>query len=314
MFEHGQWATAVPVWASSSISRSSSHTQCATTVRSPRIPRWRNTSIGPAPEPLQRLLHLPDRLRRVGVDPGVELLRQARRAPRSTPVGAVEQVLEAHPGADPAVGGGPVRFEQPPVGLHRLEVVEAGLVGHVGHQRGPDARRFGRRGRALHEPPHVHHRRGAGQHALGVTLQRRRGGDLRGQRPVGGIDVGLRASPTARATPQCPATGRSAGGSCAARGSPHGRWRRPPRPPRCEGRRRSPRPGRPPRCGRRRSAPSRDRAPQARRSRCPRPSRSWAARCRCERAWPSEARWRVFNKVSTARPTCSPSSHTRGAR
>ena len=39
MFEHGQWATAVPVWRMSSISRSSSHTQWATTVRSERMPR-----------------------------------------------------------------------------------------------------------------------------------------------------------------------------------------------------------------------------------------------------------------------------------
>ena len=39
MFEQGQWAIDVPVWASSSISRSSSQTQWATTVRSPRMPR-----------------------------------------------------------------------------------------------------------------------------------------------------------------------------------------------------------------------------------------------------------------------------------
>ncbi len=48
MLEQGQWATAVPVWASSSISRSSSHTQWAMTVRGPRMPRRNISSMGRA--------------------------------------------------------------------------------------------------------------------------------------------------------------------------------------------------------------------------------------------------------------------------
>jgi hypothetical protein len=49
MFEQGQWATLVPVWARSWISRSSSQTQWATTVRLDRIPRLKNSSIGRCP-------------------------------------------------------------------------------------------------------------------------------------------------------------------------------------------------------------------------------------------------------------------------
>ncbi len=52
MFEHGQWTAAVPVEAISATSRSSSHTQWATTVRSERMPRWWNTSIGRRPQRL----------------------------------------------------------------------------------------------------------------------------------------------------------------------------------------------------------------------------------------------------------------------
>ncbi len=49
MFEHGQWAMLVPVWAMRAISRSSSQTQCATSVRGPRMPRLWNSSIGRRP-------------------------------------------------------------------------------------------------------------------------------------------------------------------------------------------------------------------------------------------------------------------------
>ena len=49
MFEHGQCTADVPVCAISSISRSSSQTQCATTVRSDRMPRLKNSSIGRRP-------------------------------------------------------------------------------------------------------------------------------------------------------------------------------------------------------------------------------------------------------------------------
>ena len=79
--------------------------------------------------------------------------------------------------------------------LEGLEVVVALLVGDVGHEGGPDAEQVGDLGRALHEAPHVHHRRGAAPERLGVAEQRRRLGDLRGHRLVGGVDVGLEPVP-----------------------------------------------------------------------------------------------------------------------
>ena len=49
MFEHGQCVIAVPVWASTSTSRSSSQTAWAMTVDGPRMPRWYISSIGRRP-------------------------------------------------------------------------------------------------------------------------------------------------------------------------------------------------------------------------------------------------------------------------
>ena len=120
----------------------------------------------------------------------------ARAGAGEARLGAVQQVLEADPGPHPAPGAvGADRLEQRPVGVDRLEVVVAGLVGDVGHERGPDAQPLGDRRRPLHEPPHVHDRRRAGQQPLGVALQRGGPGDLGRQRPVGRVDVGAQPVP-----------------------------------------------------------------------------------------------------------------------
>ncbi len=50
MFEHGQWASAVPVCAQICTSRSSSHTPWATTAWPSRMPRSWNTSRGRRPK------------------------------------------------------------------------------------------------------------------------------------------------------------------------------------------------------------------------------------------------------------------------
>ncbi len=194
MFEHGQCATDVPVWASSSISRSSSQTQCATTVRSVRIPRWWNTSRGRRPKRFSDSC-----TSQIDSDEWVwspvSNSSASVSASRKHCSRAVEEVLEPDPRAHPAVGRGAVGLEQPPVRLDRLEVVEAVLVGHVRDQGGAEADGLGRRGRTLHEAPHVHHRRRAREHALGVAVERGHGGDLRRQRLVRGVDVGLEPVP-----------------------------------------------------------------------------------------------------------------------
>ena len=146
-----------------------------------------------ATEPLERLLHLPDRLRRVSVDAGVELLGQ-RQCISEALLAAVEEVLESDPGAHAAVGGGAVGLEQTTVRLERLEVVEL-AVGDVGDEGGAQPDGLGRRRGALHVAPHVHHRRRAREHALGVAVQRRGGRDLRRHRLVRGVDVGLQPVP-----------------------------------------------------------------------------------------------------------------------
>ena len=53
MLEHGQCTTDVPVWARRAISRSSSQTQWATTVRADRMPRLKNSSMGRRPKRLR---------------------------------------------------------------------------------------------------------------------------------------------------------------------------------------------------------------------------------------------------------------------
>ena len=88
-----------------------------------------------AAELAQALLHFPDRLRRMGVDTGVELLGQGG-CPSEHVRRAIEDVLEAHPSAHPAIGGHPVGLQQPAIGLQGLEVVVQ--VGGIGGQGGPD--------------------------------------------------------------------------------------------------------------------------------------------------------------------------------
>ena len=85
---------------------------------------------------LQRLLDLPDRLRRMRVQSGAELVHELDRL-REALLRAVHEVLEADPRAHAPVGRDRVRFEQPPVRFDALEEVEALLVGDVGHERGP---------------------------------------------------------------------------------------------------------------------------------------------------------------------------------
>ena len=89
----------------------------------------------------QALLDLPDRLRRVGVDAGAELLGQRCRAAEHLRR-AVEDVLQPDPRAHAAVGGDEVRLQQAAVRLQRLEVVVA--IGAVRRQRRPDADVVGR--------------------------------------------------------------------------------------------------------------------------------------------------------------------------
>ena len=229
-----------------------------------------------AAEAAQRLLDLPDRLRRVGVDPGVELFGKCHRGLERT-CGAVEEVLEPDPRADPAVGGIAVRREQRPVRLDRLEVVVALGVGDVRHERGADPELGRRGGRPFHVAPHVHHRRRAREQALGVAVHRR---DLARSRAStrGPRDPRTRgASPTATWIRRCRAAARSGDDSCATRARPRDRWHPPPPPPAIAGRHRAPRWDRPRRWCRHRSTPS----PGRRARGCP----TSAARFHCGSAW-----------------------------
>ena len=146
----------------------------------------------PATVLAQALLDLPDRLGRVGVDAGAELLGQLGRGPEHLGR-AVEEVLEPDPAAHPTVRRGEVALEQAAVGLDRLEVVVA--IGAVRGQRGADAHLGGRLGRALHESPHVEHRGRAAPQRLGVGHVRRGAGDLGRERPMGRVDVVLQPLP-----------------------------------------------------------------------------------------------------------------------
>ena len=66
------------------------------------------------------------------MQPRAELLGQRPRR-GETPLGAVQEVLEADPGPHSAVGAvGAHGFEQRPVGVDRLEVVVAVLVATYG--------------------------------------------------------------------------------------------------------------------------------------------------------------------------------------
>ena len=136
MFEHGQCVIAVPVWASSSTSRSSSHTAWAITVDEPEDAALVHLLDRPAAELAQALLDLPDRLRRVGVDAGAELVRQRCGGPEHLGR-AVEEVLEPDPRPHPPVGRDEVALEQTAVRLDRLEVVVP--IGAVRRERRADA-------------------------------------------------------------------------------------------------------------------------------------------------------------------------------
>ena len=91
------------------------------------------------------------------------------------------------------VGRHEVALEQAAVRLDRLEVVVP--IGAVRRERGPDADVGGGLRRALHEPPHVEHRRRAAPDGLGVRHVRRGAGDLGRERAVGGVDVVLEPLP-----------------------------------------------------------------------------------------------------------------------
>ena len=110
----------------------------------PRMPRLVEHLDRPATEPLQRLLDLPDRLRRVRVDAGVELLGQRRAASRKHSRRAVEEVLEPDPGAHPPVGRVAVGLEQRDGSTRASRSSRSLAVGDVGDERGPDADRLGR--------------------------------------------------------------------------------------------------------------------------------------------------------------------------
>ena len=115
-------------------------------------------------------------------------------------------------------------------------------------------------GRALHEPPHVHHRDGAGAQALGVGQAAGRLGDLGGQRLVGRVDVGLEPVPQRHRLGRAAQQARVQVAVVQAGDARRGRWRRPPRRPPRAGRRRAPRPARRRRSSCPRSAPNPGRA------------------------------------------------------
>ena len=106
----------------------------------------------------------------MGVQAGAELVHQVDRL-REAFLRAVHEVFEPDPRAHATVGRDCMRLQEPAVRLDGLEEVEALLVGDVRNERGPQPELGRDVGGALHEPPHVHHRRRARQQPLGITLQ-----------------------------------------------------------------------------------------------------------------------------------------------
>ena len=192
--------------------------------RSPGCPAGTNSSQRTAPEALERLLRPPRSTPRSGCGCRCRTPRPGPDRAAERLGGAVEEVLEADPGAHPPVGTRCGGSSSAAVRLERSRSSRSPrLVGHVGHEGGPDAELVGDRGRALHEPPHVHHRRGAGQQRLGVAQRGWRPRRSPGSAPGGPGRRRPPASPTATSTRPCPAAGRSGGGSCAARAARRGR-------------------------------------------------------------------------------------------